>query len=62
MTGLPLPDCWRMASANPRRLLWALPVGDRIAPCVPASSIVAFEITPTGIRWVDLGLGADGVT
>jgi len=62
MTGLPLPECWRMASANPRRLLWALPVGDRIAPCVPASSLVAFELTPTGFRWVDLGLGADGVT
>jgi len=60
MTGLPLPECWRMASANPRRLLRALPVGDRITPCVPASSIVAFESTPTGFRWVDLGLRSDG--
>ncbi len=47
MTGVPLRDCWRMASANPLRLLRREHGCSRVAPGAYGSSLVAFQGGPS---------------
>lgn len=47
MTGVPLRECWRMASGNPLRLLGRERGCSRVAPGACGSSLVAFQGRPS---------------